>query len=90
MGNVLIDAVNNEVPCIYTNCKSGPTEILLGKRGGYIINIRDKNDLAKKLKLTLNNYQYSKKKIKYAKKKINRFYFKNVCRQYLDYLNKIL
>jgi len=29
LGNVFIDAVNHEVPCIYTNCKSGPNEILL-------------------------------------------------------------
>ncbi len=90
LGNVLIDAVNYEVPCIYTDCKSGPREILLGKKGGYIIKLRDKYDLAKKINLVLNNYNDSKEKIKYAKKKINRFYFKRVCRQYLDYLNKIL
>ena len=90
LGNVLIDAVNYEVPCIYTDCKSGPREILLGRKGGYIIKLRDKYDLGEKLNLALNNYQDSKKKIKYAKKKINRFYFKRVCRQYLEYLNNVL
>ena len=90
LGNVLIDAVNYEVPCIYTDCKSGPREILLGRKGGYIIKLRDKYDLGEKLNLALNNYQDSKKKIKYAKKKINRFYLKRVCRQYLEYLNNVL
>ena len=37
LGNVLIDAVNHDVPCISTSCKSGLQEILLDGKGGYIL-----------------------------------------------------
>ena len=39
LGNVIIDAVNFEIPTIVTNCKSGPNEIILQNKGGYIVPI---------------------------------------------------
>ncbi len=89
LGNVFIDAVNNEVPCIYTNCKSGPNEILLGKKGGYQIKIKDHKQLAKIIKKALVDYKNSMAMIKYSKRKINRFLYEDVCPKYLAYLNKI-
>lgn len=89
LGNVFIDAVNHEVPCIYTNCKSGPNEILLKNKGGYQIKLRDHEQLAKTIKKSLINYKYSKNMIKFAKKKIHRFLYKEVCPKYLKYLEKI-
>tara|TARA_Y100001970_G_scaffold226610_1_gene280253 strand:- start:3083 stop:4171 length:1089 start_codon:yes stop_codon:yes gene_type:complete len=89
LGNVIIDAVNNEVPCIYTNCKSGPNEILLGNKGGYQINLRDSDTLSLKIEECLENYSKSKKMILLAKSKINRFYYKDVCPKYLSYLDNI-
>ena len=89
LGNVFIDAVNNEVPCIYTNCKSGPNEILLGKKGGYQIKIKDYKQLAKVIKKAVVDYKNSMAMIKYSKRKINRFLYEDVCPKYLAYLNKI-
>ena len=89
LGNVFIDAVNNEVPCIYTNCKSGPNEILLGKKGGYQIKIKDYKQLAKIMKKAVVDYKSSMAMIKYSKRKINRFLYEDVCPKYLAYLNKI-
>ena len=89
LGNVFIDAVNNEVPCIYTNCKSGPNEILLGKKGGYQIKIKDYKQLAKIIKKAVVDYKSSMTMIKYSKRKINRFLYEDVCPKYLAYLNKI-
>ena len=89
LGNVFIDAVNHEVPCIYTNCKSGPNEILLKNKGGYQIKIRDHEQLAKTIKKALMNYENSKNMIKFAKKKIHRFLYKYVCPKYLNYFKKI-
>ena len=89
LGNVFIDAVNNEVPCIYTNCKSGPNEILLGKKGGYQIKLKDYKQLAKTMKKAIDNYKNSMTMIKYSKIKINRFLYENVCPKYLAYLKKI-
>ena len=89
LGNVFIDAVNNEVPCIYTNCKSGPNEILLGKKGGYQIKLKDYKQLAKIIKKSVVDYKISMAMIKYSKRKINRFLYEDVCPKYLAYLNKI-
>ena len=89
LGNVFIDAVNNEIPSIYTNCKSGPNEILLNKKGAYQIKLKDYEDLSQKLEQCIKNYSKSKVMIKNAKKKINRFYYKSTCPNYLNYLEKI-
>jgi len=89
LGNVFIDAINNEVPCIYTNCKSGPNEILLGKKGGYQIKLRDHKELAKKIKKAVVDYKSSVAMVRYSKRKIGRFLYNDVCPKYLAYLNKI-
>lgn len=89
LGNVFIDAVNHEVPCIYTNCKSGPNEILLGKKGGYQIKLKDYKQLAKTIKKAIFKYKNSVAMIRYSKTKINRFLYDNVCPKYLTYLEKI-
>ncbi len=89
LGNVFIDAVNHEVPCIYTNCKSGPNEILIGKKGGYQIKLKDYRQLAKTIKKALVNYKSSLAMVKFSKTKINRFLYGNVCPKYLAYLKKI-
>tara|TARA_B110000196_G_scaffold320348_1_gene342166 strand:+ start:6539 stop:7657 length:1119 start_codon:yes stop_codon:yes gene_type:complete len=70
--NVLIDAVNYEIPCISTDV-SGARDILLNGNGGYILPINDSNKLRKKIEFVINNYSDSKKKVRIAKKSIRRF-----------------
>ena len=89
LGNVYIDAINFEIPCVYTNCKSGPDEILLNGKGGYKVKIRDKHDLNFKLEKCVLNYKLSQDKARKAKKKIGRFYYRTTCPRYLNYLEEI-
>ena len=70
--NVLIDAVNFEVPCISTDV-SGARDILVNEKGGYIVPINNQHELEKKIKHVIENYPRAKKKAKYAKSKIKRF-----------------
>ena len=70
LGNVLIDAVNYNIPCVSTNCPSGPSEILLDGKGGYLVKPKSHIMLAKKLILCNQNYEQSLEKNKLAKKKI--------------------
>lgn len=88
LGNVLIDAINYDVPCISTNCHSGPSEILLNGKGGYLVKIRSPNLLAKKLIYCVENYELALKKNETGKKKLDRFYIKNQSKKYFDYLLK--
>lgn len=82
LGNVLIDAINFDVPCVSTDCHSGPSEILLNGRGGYLVPVNNYKILAKKMIYALDNYNLSLKKNKIAKEKLYRF---NTSRQVVVY-----
>ena len=88
LGNVLIDAINLNVPCVSTDCPSGPSEILLDGRGGYLVRVKSPELLAEKLNFSINNYSNSMKKNSIAKKKLNRFLISNQSKKYFDYLGK--
>ena len=83
LGNVLIDAVNYNLPIITTNCKSGPNEIISYGKGGFLVPIKSPTQLSKKILFCINNYRYSLQKAKYAKKKIKRFDCDYNCEKYL-------
>lgn len=86
LGNVLIDSINFNTPCISTDCNSGPKEILLNGAGGYLVKNDSINDLAKKMIYSIQNYNLSKKKNNLAKKKISRFFIKKNCQKYIKTL----
>ena len=88
LGNVLIDAVNYNIPCVSTDCPSGPSEILLNGKGGYLVRPRSPIQLAEKIQYSINNYSNSLKKNSIAKKKINRFLISKQTKKYFDYLSK--
>ena len=88
LGNVLIDAINYNTPCISTDCYSGPSEILLNGKGGYLVKTKSPKLLAKKIISCINNYSEALKKNIIAKKKLNRFLIKEQSKKYFDYLSK--
>ena len=89
LGNVLIDAINYEVPIVTTNCKSGPSEIINNKKGGYLSSVSDSDELSKKILFALKYYNLSKKKILFAKKNIDRFLISKNSLKYLEYIEKV-
>tara|TARA_B110000238_G_scaffold201211_1_gene256251 strand:+ start:2261 stop:3376 length:1116 start_codon:yes stop_codon:yes gene_type:complete len=70
--NVLIDAVNYEIPCISTDV-SGARDILINGKGGYIVPINNQFLLEEKIKHIIENYPEAKKRAQYAKDRIKRF-----------------
>jgi len=88
-GNVLVEALTLGVPVISTNCKSGPSEILLHGKGGELISIGDYNNLSKKI---INHFKKPEKLIKktvFAKKHLQRFEIKKHSKVYSDIFKKI-
>jgi glycosyltransferase involved in cell wall biosynthesis len=88
--NVLIDAVNYEVPCVSSNV-SGAKDILMNGKGGYIIPIDDQDSLEKKIEYIIGNYTHAQKKIKCAKRNIEKFGKKNLLlfyKEFVSVLNK--
>jgi glycosyltransferase involved in cell wall biosynthesis len=90
LGNVLIDALNFNLPCIATNCKSGPEEILCKGKAGYIVPIKNVNELVKKIHLIFNEYPKALKKAKFGNNKLYRFNAEKQSKKYLNYLNSTL
>tara|TARA_B100001057_G_scaffold463920_1_gene518591 strand:+ start:495 stop:1592 length:1098 start_codon:yes stop_codon:yes gene_type:complete len=88
LGNVLIDAINYNTPCISTDCNSGPGEILLNGKGGYLVKIKSPKLLAKKIIYCINNYSEALKKNNIAKKKLNRFLIMEQSNKYFNHLLK--
>jgi len=88
LGNVLIDAINYDTPCVSTNCPSGPSEILLNGKGGLLFDVGNYKQLAKKILFYKNNKFLCKKKLNYARKKIIRFDFKKNLLKYHEVINK--
>lgn len=88
LGNVVIDAVNYNVPVISTNCKSGPPEIIKKNKGGYLVPISNEYKIAKKIIYCLNNYDLANQKAKYAKKYLFRFDRNKNSEKYFQELNK--
>ena len=89
LGNVVIEAVNYELPTIVTKRKSGPDEIILNNKGGYTVSIKSPKILPKKILYCINNKNISKKKALFAKKHINRFNCNTNSQKYLNFLSKV-
>jgi len=86
--NILIEAINYNVPCIATNC-SGTQDILMNNRGGFIVSVADKDAMMKKIEYVLKNYKNSVYKTKISKKNIFRFNQKN-CSKYYTQIKKYI
>tara|TARA_B100001057_G_scaffold493954_1_gene589483 strand:- start:5986 stop:7104 length:1119 start_codon:yes stop_codon:yes gene_type:complete len=89
LGNVLLDAINYDIPIVTTNCKSGPSEIINYGKGGYLSPVSNTNVLSQKILYALRNYKLSKKKSRYAKIKLHRFLEEKNSSNYLDFIKKI-
>ena len=83
--NVLIDAVNYEIPCISSDV-SGAKDILNNGKGGYLIPINDPKNLERKIEHVINNYPEALKKAKYARSKIEKFGKKNLLIFYKEFI----
>ena len=86
LGNVLIDAINYDTPCIATNCRSGPNEILKDGKGGYLVPVKDYIALSQSMIMAIKKYQSSRKKNNFAKKYLKRFNMKNNVNLYFNFL----
>ena len=86
--NILIDAVNHEVPCIATDV-SGVRDILVNGKGGLIIPNNDVMALEKSIEYSIHNYSKLRAMISIAKKNLFMFTKKN-CAKIHDKFNELL
>ena len=87
--NVLVEAAQNNVPIISTNCNSGPREILLNGKGGELIKIKDYLKISQKIELFSKNKKTFIKKSQFCKKKLYRFDNKYNLLKFENLFNKL-
>ena len=85
--NVLLESIILNKLIISSDCPTGPKEILDNGKGGLLFKTGDSIDLAKKILFFVNNKKECDQKIKYAKKRIFRFNFKNNLIKYHQLIN---
>ena len=87
--NAIIESILNNTPLISSNCKSGPTEILKQKKGPNLFNIKDHNELAKKIYKHFKSPRILIDKNKTHKKNLNKFDQQKIIKKYDDLFNKL-
>ena len=87
--NSIIEATALNLPVISSNCNTGPSEILLNGKGGFIFKKKDYLQLASKIQLFTKNKKIFTKKMLIAKKNIFRFDEKRILKEYMGILKEI-
>ena len=87
--NSIIEAIILNLPVISSNCNSGPDEILLKGKGGFIFQKKNFHELANLLELFLLKKNIFIKKTNIAKKNLYRFDQKKIIGEYNFLLNNL-
>jgi glycosyltransferase involved in cell wall biosynthesis len=85
--NVLIEAQSQKKIIISSNCPTGPSEILLKGRLGFLYKTEDYNDLFQTIKYVSKNLKIAKKKAILGFKNLNRFDCNTNCEKYYNLIN---
>ncbi len=88
--NVLIESMSLNVPIISTNCPSGPKEILLNGKAGFLVNTNDYKTLSNRINLFLDKPKIFYKKKLFYKKSLKRFSSKKSLQQYANIVRKLI
>lgn len=87
--NVLTEAIMFKLPIISSNCNSGPSEILMQKRGPQIFEKGNSKELEKKIRKFFNQKKIIKKRNKYLYSKLDRFEKKKIINQFDNFFTKL-
>ncbi|MFC4097900.1 glycosyltransferase family 4 protein [Euzebyella saccharophila] len=80
--NALIEAMHFGLPCIATDCPTGPSELIRNNENGYLINVNDVLDLQKKLDTLMNNKALRDKFSLNAINEVDRFRAKEIAKNW--------
>lgn len=87
--NATIEALNNSKIIISSNCPGGNNEIILDGKGGELFLSNDFISLARSMKIVVNNIPKQIKKVKTARKNLNRFKLQSNKLSYENIFNNI-
>ncbi len=88
--NALIEAMAFGLPCVSTNCPSGPSEIIEDGENGFLIPVGDKHMLKRKLEILMNQGDLRERFGAAAKKSTSKFESAHISEQWKQLLTKAL
>jgi glycosyltransferase involved in cell wall biosynthesis len=77
-GMVLVEAQSNALPVVSYNCYSGPSDIIIENKGGYLIDMNDKTTFINRVTFLLKNHAMREQKSNEALINAKRFNASNV------------
>jgi len=88
--NALIEAMAFGLPCISTNCPSGPNEVIDDGENGFLIPVGDKNMLKRKLEILISQPELGKRFGASAKASTAKFETKHISEQWQHLITEAL
>lgn len=88
--NTVLESIVLKKFVISSNCPTGPREILLNGKGGYLFTVGNYIELSKKINYFYKNKKDSKKILNRAYAKLYRFDQKENLKKYLDLINSTI
>lgn len=90
MPNALMEAMSLGLPVVATDCPSGgPRQLIINGQNGLLVKNDDENDMANAIIKLLENEEYAENLGNNAKKISTDYSPKNICQQWIDYINKV-
>lgn len=87
--NVILEAISMKKLVISSDCPSGPSEILLKGRAGYLFKPKSYKELASKIYFSYKNKKISKKKIELASKTLKKYDIKKNTKEFIKVIESI-
>ena len=88
--NALIEAMYFEMPCISTDCPSGPNELIVNNDNGILIPTNDEQKLIDELNRLMNNSDLRNQLGKAAGASVNRFMPDSALKKWKDLIENTL
>ena len=85
MPNVLLEAMAVGVPCISTNCPTGPSEMIVDEENGLLVPVDDEEKMSQAINYMYKNYDKAKLMGKNAKNYVlNNYKLEIVLKKFVD------
>jgi glycosyltransferase involved in cell wall biosynthesis len=88
-GNVITESLAVGTPVISTNCKSGPSEIIIDNFNGYLVNVNDHIQLSDKILFLMSNKSVLQNLSDNCVESINKFEVSLILNQYINHIDNI-
>ena len=88
--NALIEAMHMGLACISTNCPTGPSELIKNGENGFLIPVKNQEELENKLDVLFNNNEIIENFSTAAKESVQKFKVENVIKSWKNIIESAI